>query len=274
MADSDTGGSTAATVDPNGTSTPGTGDGNSASFRGVTADTIKVGITVPDFEALQARGLTNYQGSNRIAFSVFIDKINAEGGIHGRMIEPVFADFDFLQPATQDTACAQLTDDEEVFIVLYGLLAASNLCLTELHQTMVMTNSFQNRADRERSGDTLWLQLEAEDDATVEILGSVMAETGLLDGATIAILANGVLSDGAAGTTLQATLADLGYDAGLDIIQAAADDQAAADRELAVIAEKYKSDGIDFMFNLLGGGDGTSKLAPFGFRPEHIAFRR
>ncbi|MDG2029185.1 MAG: ABC transporter substrate-binding protein [Acidimicrobiales bacterium] len=245
---------------------------NFDSARGVTAGTIKIGVTVPDFDALQAAGLSNYQGDNRIAFSAFIDRINADGGIHGRLLEPVYSSFDFLAPETQDVACSQLAEDEDVFIVLYGLLASSNLCLTELNDTMVMTNSYQDTAARERSGETLWLQLESADDEQVRVLGSVLAEAGRLEGATIGILANGRLSDGSAGVALQEALADLGYDASLDITTEISGDEIASDNELGRIAEKLRSDGVDFLFNLLGGGDATQVMADAGYRPENIAY--
>lgn len=47
-----------------------------ASFRGVTPNSMKVGIAVPDFDALQAAGISNYQGDADIAFQAFIDVIN------------------------------------------------------------------------------------------------------------------------------------------------------------------------------------------------------
>ncbi|NIR39677.1 MAG: hypothetical protein GWN79_17950, partial [Actinobacteria bacterium] len=110
-----------------------------ASFRGVTETSIKVGVAVPDFDALQAAGISNYQGDAEIAFQAFFDEINDEGGVHGRLIDPVYVSFDFTDATTQDEACSRFAEDHEVFIVLYGLLGQSNLCLTNLHETMVMT---------------------------------------------------------------------------------------------------------------------------------------
>lgn len=245
---------------------------NFDSFRGVTADTIKVGITVPDFEALQSAGLPNFQGSNEIAFQAFIDSINAAGGIHGRMIEPVYVPFDFLNPATQDKACTALTEDEEVFIVLYGLLAESNLCLTELHDTMVMTSGFQSAETRERSGDTLWLQLETVEDEAVSVLASVVADSGELEGRTIGILANGGLSNGAAGPVVEAALADAGFDSILYTTGGNLDDEVARRADIEAIAQKLNADGVDFVFNLLGGGTGTQDFADAGFVAEGLAF--
>lgn len=239
-----------------------------ASFRGVTETSIKVGVAVPDFDALQDAGITNYQGDADIAFQAFIDVINENGGVFGRQIEPVYVSFDFLDPASQDVACAEFVDDHEVFIVLYGLLTANNTCLTELNQTMVMTRSFQTSELRERSGDTLWLQLNASDDERVRILGTAVHESGRLEGRTIGILASASQGDGLEGRVLEDVLADLGYESTLLIGEAGQGDQVATANERALFAETYRTAGVDFLFDLTGGGNTAGDLAAAGFTPE------
>lgn len=247
-------------------------EANFASFRGVTADTIKVGVAVADFDALHAAGLPNYQGDVDVAFQTFFDLINASGGIHGRMIEPVYAPFDFLSPISQDEACVKFAEDEEVFIVLYGLLAENNLCLTERYATMVMTFVYQSDELRERSGDTLWLQLEATEEARAEILGSVVAERGLLEGRNIGIFANRNIGGEVPATSLQTALAGLGYESEIYLVEAPPGDELAGDAEIEVLAERMNVEGVDFLFNLIGGGTYTEDLAAAGFRPVNTAF--
>ena len=139
---------------------------NNASFRGVTADTIKVGVVVPDFSALQRAGIPTYYGDYEPAYQAFFDVINEAGGIHGRKIEAASTRTSTTcGQETQDAACTELTEDHEVFIVLGGLLSANNLCFTELHHTMLMTGIFQTEELRERSGDTLWLSLAPVEEA-------------------------------------------------------------------------------------------------------------
>lgn len=242
---------------------------NFASFRGVTESSISVGVAVPDFDALQAAGIQNYQGSAETAFSVFFDRINEAGGVAGRMLEPVYVDFSFVDPVSQDEACVALAEDQEVFIVFYGLLSASNLCLTEIHDTMVITDQFQTTELRERSGDTAWLQLRAADDALTRIMGQVVAESGRLDGRTVGIIANGSLSDGIDGIVLQDTLAELGHDA-VVVTTTPSLDITEAEAELRVFAERLQSEGVDFVFSLLGGGDGPRTLADAGFSPPMV----
>jgi hypothetical protein len=237
-----------------------------ASFRGVTETAIKVGVAVPDFDALQAAGIQNYQGDADVAFQAFFDKINAEGGIYGRQIEPVYVTFDFTSPVTQEEACTQLAEDEQVFIVLYGLLAQNNLCLTDLNDTMVMTRSFQTSELQEASGDTLWLQLNAVDEAKTTIMAQVLAESGRLDGKTIGIMVRE--AGEAEGEGLKATLAELGFDSQLAVTISATDDAVAREAEQSVVGQKFQSDGVDFIFELLGGGNAAEVLARDGYTPQ------
>ncbi len=267
---------TAGTESPGSTDGAGTTPGNDGaadneanfdSFRGVSADAIRVGVTVADFDALQAAGLQNYQGDSKIAFGAFFDDINAAGGIHGRMIEPVYVGFDFVQAVSQEQACLELTEDTEVFIVLYGLLSDSNICLTGSHDTMVMTDQFQTTALREQSGDTLWLQLKAADDEAVEILGSVIAESGRLDGKTIGILANAALNNGRDGEVLRDRLADFEIDSTVEVVTETTQDIEAQRAELGVLGERFIAGGVDFVFDLLGGGNARKIFADIGFDP-------
>ena len=271
-------GVTPSSVPPGATDAPGpptTADAPTAlpaSFRGVTETAIKVGVAVPDFDALQAAGIANYQGDADIAFQAFIDVVNDNGGVFGRRIDPVYVSFDFLDPASQDVACAEFVDDHEVFIVLYGLLTANNTCLTELNDTMVMTRSFQTSELRERSGDTLWLQLNASDDERVRILGAAVHEAGRLEGRTIGILAAASQGDGLEGRVLQEVLDDLGYESTLIIGEAEQGDQLARERELALSSESFRAAGVDFLFDLTGGGNVAGNMADVGFTPE-FAFK-
>ncbi|MDG2029158.1 MAG: ABC transporter substrate-binding protein [Acidimicrobiales bacterium] len=254
------------------TTTSAEDEQNFASFRGVTEDSIKVGVTVPDFDALQAAGLPNYQGDNRIAFQAFFDQINDAGGIHGRMIEPVYADFSFVDAASQDTACSELAEDAEVFIVLFGLLADSNLCFTELNETMVMTFSYQTIAARSRSGDTLWLQEEAADEAEVDILGSAVAGAGHLEGATVGILASAATGGLVVGEALEQTLSRHGHESTIYLAEDTAGDGTARDAMIQRLAQRMAADGVDFLFNLGGGGTWTEDLADAGFHPPRTAY--
>jgi hypothetical protein len=239
-----------------------------ASFRGVTAETIKVGVTDPDWDALQAVGVPNYQGETQIAFQPFFDIINANGGIYGRQIEPVYVPFDYTSPTTQEEACIKLTEDEEVFIVLYGLLAENNLCLTDLHDTMVMTRFFQTPELREASGDTLWLQLNTADDGGVMI--GALAASGRLDGKNIAVMTSGATTLESVGDGLAQDLVDRGFRASSVRLPDVGTDALARESGFAVASQSMLADGIDLVFDLTGGANAPEVMARNGFTPDWV----
>lgn len=243
---------------------------NTASFRGVTEDTIRVGVAVPDFEALQSFGLPTYYGDYEIAYQAFFDVVNADGGIHGRQIEPYYVDFDYIRPETQDAACVELTEDHEVFIVMAGLLSGSNLCFTELHDTMLISSIFLTEELRQRSGETLWLSTTPIEEATIETLGTTVAESGQLEGKTIGIVSLGAVAGGAPGFELQDVLAEFGYDSTVAVISASTEDAVATDAEMVAITQRFIADGVDFVFSVTEGPGVYEPFAEAGYEPEIV----
>lgn len=240
---------------------------NSASFRGVTADTIKVGVAVPDFAALRKAGIPTFYGDYKLVYQSFFDAINKAGGIHGRKIESHYADFSYIDAASQDAACSKLTEDDKVFIVLGGLLSTSNLCFTELHKTMVMTGIFLTEELKKRSGDTLWLSTQPIEGAIIQTLGQAVAKAGLLKGKKIGIVALGAADEGAAGKTMQRVLKERGFDSTVAVTSAPTDDRTAVDAEMASITQRFKADDIDVVFSLTEGPGIYEPFAAANYHP-------
>ena len=117
----------------------GTGTAASAaeSGQGVTAGTIKVGVTYPDVAAI--KNLINVDpGNYQVAYTALFNQINAKGGIDGRKISPVFAAVDPLGTAGAATACTQLTEDDKVFAVLGFFQAVDTACYLTTHTTPIV----------------------------------------------------------------------------------------------------------------------------------------
>ena len=84
------------------------------SFRGVTADTIKVGFTSIDFELFneQFPGLNLTYANYPPMVDVLVEDLNARGGILGRKVEIIHRLFLPVGPLTAEVACVELTEDE------------------------------------------------------------------------------------------------------------------------------------------------------------------
>ena len=89
--------SSSATTSGGGSATTGSASGPAP---GVTADSIKIGVTYVDTKALAAVNLNYDLGDHEATYKALFDDINAKGGINGRKIEPIFAPIDPSQPAS------------------------------------------------------------------------------------------------------------------------------------------------------------------------------
>jgi len=102
-----------------------------ASDRGVTPDTITLGILTPNEELAADLGVTyNGRKIEEIA-QPFIDEINDQGGINGRRVVPAFTRFN---PASADNmlaACVNQAEDRKVFasLALLGFYGEGEVCL-------------------------------------------------------------------------------------------------------------------------------------------------
>lgn len=111
-----------------------------ATDRGVTASSIKVGVLVPDVAGLSTINLSVQAGDPAEQYRVFFNRINAAGGIHGRKIVPVYRTYDLLDESDRNQACIYMTQDQKVFAVFDGgvFLGPPMLCIAQQNRTPFM----------------------------------------------------------------------------------------------------------------------------------------
>lgn len=272
-------GSTTSTAAPEGaTTTVGSGEVPPAttsapgdieltdSFRGVTSESIKIGVVGPDLEALA--GLVDLDhGSYEDAYRAVIDDVNAAGGVNGRRIEMVYEAFFPIGTEGMDTICARFTQDEEVFAVLGGLLDDGPLCYTELSDTAFI-GSTQNDRRVERSSAP-WFTGSRNSDDVVETIIRGFDERGIFDGAAVAVVA-AVADKAQVESVALPVLDELGVDVvDVSFIEASAVDTAASEAEAALIAEKQKTAGAEVALAVGGGTPSyAGGLEDSDFRPR------
>lgn len=233
---------------------------------GVTDDAVKIGVTFVDETALSAVGLELRLGDNEGAYQALFDQINADGGINGRQIEPVYAPIDPTSTTPAEEACVQLTEDEDVFMVIGFFLADAVRCPVATHATAVIGGTMTPELLDEAQAP--WLTNLADTDFPVAILGA-MDDAGELDG-TVGVFAN-ARDQTVAEDQIVPALDDLGVDvADVGIVDAPADDQAALQANVRTIAERFDSSGVDTVV-LVGssGQDWPSNLEDDdSYRPQ------
>ena len=108
-----------------------------ASWRGVTEDTIRLGFIFTDFDSLREQGFVSIDpGDPEFVVEALVEDVNSRGGINGRMIEPYI---EFVLPigtTAAEESCLRLAEDHEVFAVVGafgGLAIEANRCLGALN---------------------------------------------------------------------------------------------------------------------------------------------
>lgn len=247
--------------DPAGSSAEGAATGPSP---GVTDDAVKVGITYLDLESI--REIVDLdQGDYEASFQAVIDEINDAGGIHGRLIEPVYAPVSPIDTASAEEACVRLTEDEDVFAVVGYFQDDGVLCPVADHGTAVIGGNVT--AARFEQADAPWFTVEPGEDEEVDSVRA-LAEAGELDGklgAFASILNQADLED-----VYLPLLEDLGIEpVDSAVLDAPFDDATAQNQATAVIAERFESQGIDTV--LVVGTAGlpfANGITPLGYRPQ------
>ncbi|MGI9602142.1 MAG: ABC transporter substrate-binding protein [Acidimicrobiales bacterium] len=218
-----------------------------ASFRGVTADTITLGVLTADLEAI--RDVVDIDnGDVGLVYETMIDDLNARGGIGGRQIDMHLVKYSPLEMVDAERACVDLTEDHAVFAVIgafFGPVRATNTCLNGANETIIVGGTqtpellAQTRAPWISDG----MSAERRFRATIDLY----AREGLLDDHTIAVI-DTASEHGITEQALLPAFDDLGLARPTVLTSdSAAGDVAALASEIAVFSERIASQGVDLV---------------------------
>jgi ABC-type branched-subunit amino acid transport system substrate-binding protein len=222
---------------------------------GVTDDTVRIGITYPDFEAL-GDAVTINHGDYEAAYNAVIDDINQRGGIHGRSLEPVFAPVDPSSPTSTDETCTRLTQDAQVFVALGLFFGESVLCYVNVNETAVVGGEMTD--ERVAQANAPWFAYDLSSDAQVDGVEALI-ENGDLAG-SIAVL----MTDQDRGVYDSRIAAALG-EAGVDVIETgvinSSQDAEQVANESRTIFQRFEASGAE---TVLAIGQGTASMVSDG----------
>ncbi|WP_436789976.1 hypothetical protein [Yinghuangia sp. YIM S10712] len=232
---------------------------------GVTDTTIKVGITYPDLSAI--RQLVNIDhGDYEAVYTALITKLNADGGINGRVIQPVFGKVNPLAPTSAQEACRKLTQDEKVFVALGSFNADEPLCYVGTNQTAVIGGpltaknyaqaqapwfSYARGGDEVADGLELFARQNALAGKKVAVVGVVNEQALVREIAVPALQRNGV-------NPVETAILDTNFR-----------DAAAVAQQTAAIVQKVQAAGADTV--VVVGGMGQQfpmQLEKTNYRPQ------
>ena len=220
-----------------------------ASFRGVTPTTIKIGIVNIDYSCIQQFVDYNF-GDQKAISQVFVDDLNAHGGILGRKIQPVYQNYCPIGNSQALALCTSMTEDQKVFAVLGILYDASgdaDLCLTRDHQTIY--DGFElNQAWIDQSPPALMVTIDYPAERRTVVLMNVLKAQGTLAGKKVATLVD-QNSVSTVTSVIKPALDRMGVAQGsAAVLTIIGSDTSAAQSQLDSYIEKWKSEGVNAIF--------------------------
>jgi Periplasmic binding protein len=220
-----------------------------ASFRGVTATTIKIGIVRVKFTDCILQFTQSTQGDAQKIEKALVDDFNQNGGIDGRQVEVVFKELCPLHPDEVAAACTELTDDDQVFAVLGDYDTepgdgTNQLCVAKDHQTVLIDDlSFQKALDEAPPG--MLIRPSIAPKRGLEAVLGLLKQANTLKGKKVAVLTDQTRAD--VSTKLVAdNAATLGYTTGSNaVLSISGADTTQAQTQLDSFIEKWKTESVD-----------------------------
>jgi hypothetical protein len=228
-----------------------------ASFRGVTADTIEVGIAAVDFDELFSLGFIDFNHGDEVAiWEALIAQVNGAGGIHGRTLVATHESFLPVGSADAEAACLRLTEDNSVFAVLGLWIGDSVLCLTETHET-IHVGHLMRQEWIDRSIATL-ASPDISEERELQAFLEVLLATRRLDARTIGVLTH-TNAESSVDRVVRPFVEAKGLSLGtVGVLADTTGDQEEIQRQVDVFIERWQTDGADFL--LVVGNNGVGSI--------------
>lgn len=230
---------------PGATQLPATSGGSAtltASDIGITPEAITLGILIADvdIEGVDSDELTATQEEQ---WQVTIDAVNARGGIHGRVLEPVYRSYDALDADEMRAACIYLTEEIKAFTVLNngGYYGEPIRCVTEQHATPLLGQAGEDRSFYRGN----YFTTTPNKDRVLQNLVTRLHNDGILEGKTIGTLENEGIDKIPVDNSLHPTLKALGYKVAHRAVFS--EDFGTAQSQMPVEIQEMRSAGVDFI---------------------------
>jgi branched-chain amino acid transport system substrate-binding protein len=216
---------------------------------GVTATSIKVGISLVDFTCIK-QFVTALRENQEQIYGDFINDVNKHGGIDGRKIVPVYHSFCPIGSAAAVSLCTKFAEDDKVFAVLGNFVDFSGdaqTCLAKQHNTVLMT--FQlTQAIMNQSPPGLIIEPGVNPERVDSVLVTLMKKQHTLDGKTVAVLGE-TDSQNVVKQSVEPELKKLGVKTGTTaILSISGSDTTAAQNQLDSFVERWKTEHVDAIF--------------------------
>lgn len=233
-----------------------------ATWRGVTAETITIGVTYLDIDQLVELGFSPATwGDQEKVIQALVDDINNRGGINGRQVEVIMDKYNPIGATEAEASCLRVTEDNEVFAVLFGFLGpaeVANTCIVDQQETILVGGTIT--ADRLALARAPWVNERVPRERTTSALFTLLDEEGMLEGRSIAIVAD--LPSAPQLDEVAELLRDHGAEPVLEIATSSnVADLIAQNQEWAALSERIRAAGTDTLLLVGNASAGIENAA-------------
>jgi len=220
--------------------------GLTASFRGVTATSIKIGVVTIDYTCIKQ--FVNFNNGNEPEIAqALIGDLNAHGGILGRKVVAVYRSICPIGNTQSLGVCTSLTEDEKVFAVMGLLFDASgdaDLCVSRDHQTILET-FLPRQQFIDKAPPALMVSTDITTERLATVLLNLVKAQGALTGKKVATLTDNNTVDEVK-TVVKPALDSLGLAQGsAGVLTINGVDTSTPQSQLDSFIEKWKGEGVD-----------------------------
>ena len=240
-----------------------------ATWRGVTADTITIGVTHLDIEQLVELGFASATwGDQGLVIRALADDINERGGINGRRVEVIVDKYNPIGATEAEAACLRLTEDNEVFAILFGFLGpaeVANTCIVGTQETVLVGGTIT--AERLADARAPWVNERVTREVSTGALFTLLEAEGMLEGRSIAVVAD--LSAAPQLEEVGRLLREHGVEPVLEIATSSqVADLIAQNQEWAALSERIRAAGTDTLLLVGNVSAGISNAALNGLEVD------
>jgi hypothetical protein len=263
------GGAAGASAGKSGSASAAAAAGGTA--RGVTANTIKIGVAYSDLTALRALGPEYDNGNVPAQWNALLDGWHKSGAlpVNGRDIQFVYKSYNVLNLADQRAACSSLIQDSGVFAVVgVAYFAVGSDCVARQYHTPMLTSDGPG-ADVYQLG---WPYLFSIDESADRTLANMLLwadSRGALRGKRIGLYyAQDGLEPGLVDRAVRPTLARLGYKLAAESTTSANDTNGGP--EDAVAVQRFRAANVDLVMLLTSKTGFLQAASAQGYKPAFI----
>ena len=221
---------------------------SSPADQGVTSTSIRIGIPIINFAALESVGVALNDGNFQDAFNALTANMNAHGGIDGRKVVPYFVETNPAVISSGNSSCSELTEDDKVFIVMFPVYPD---CYQQVHDTPVIGGVLPGPLPASAAPD---FSLTPPDAAYDPVQLAAFYKRGAFKGKKVGIF-YGADAEVSEVKVVQRDLKKLRVDVVLSADDSVpATDTEAVDQEAQTIALRFKNAGVNEVVGVGGTG--------------------